>query len=455
MLQIYNSLSKQKEIFKPLVSGKVGLYVCGVTVYDFCHIGHARTYLSFDIAVRYLRHLNYEVTYVRNITDIDDKIIRRAQENGESTDALVNRFIKVMHEQFAALGITPPDHEPKATETIPEMLSMIQTLIDKEYAYQANNGDVYFRVDRFEAYGKLSGQNLEDLQVGARVEADEDKENPLDFVLWKSAKPGEPAWESPFGFGRPGWHIECSAMTKQTLGDHFDIHAGGSDLRFPHHENEIAQSVCANSCQYANLWMHAGMVQVNNEKMSKSLGNFFVIGDVLKEYPAEVVRYFLISAHYRSQLNYCDENLNAAKAALTRLYTALRTLPRVDFTATELSGSFQRKMDDDFNTPEALAVLFTAAKEINCLKQANQLAEAALLASEMKSLASLLGILQQDPEVFLKGDEDHSWVDELLEERQQARTNKDFARSDAIRDVLKSKGILIEDSATGTIWRFE
>lgn len=454
MLQIYNSLTKQKEQFKPLVPKKIGLYVCGVTVYDYCHIGHARTYLAFDVVIRFLRSIGYDVTYVRNITDIEDKIIKRANENGETTDELVDRFTKIMHDEFAALNITPPDIEPKATGCIDEMLAMIQKMIDDGYAYQADNGDVYFRVDRFEEYGKLSGQKLEDLQVGARVEADTAKENPLDFVLWKSAKPDEPSWDSAFGKGRPGWHIECSAMTKQSLGDNFDIHAGGSDLRFPHHENEIAQSVAANGCQYANYWMHSGMVQINDEKMSKSLGNFFVIADVLKQYPAEIVRYFLISAHYRSQVNYSEDNLNSAKAALTRFYTALRDLPAAEFTPTDMTEAFNDAMCDDFNTPEALAVLFEAAREVNRLKKSNNEEQAAVVAAELKSLANVLGILQQEPEAFLQGSDDNSWIDALIAERKQAREDKNFARADEIRDELASKNVQLEDKDGVTTWRF-
>lgn len=455
MLQIYNSLTKRKEVFEPLKPNKIGLYVCGVTVYDYCHIGHARTYLAFDVVIRFLRYLGYDVTYVRNITDIDDKIIKRAQENDESTEELVSRFTKVMHDEFAQLGITPPNSEPKATECIDGMLAMIQKLVDDEYAYQGKNGDVYFRVDRFEEYGKLSGQKLEDLQVGARIEADEDKENPLDFVLWKSAKEGEPAWDSAFGPGRPGWHIECSAMSKEILGDHFDIHAGGSDLRFPHHENEIAQSVAANGCAYAKYWMHSGMVQIDDEKMSKSLGNFFVISDVLKQYPAEIVRYFLISAHYRSQVNYSEENLNTAKGALTRFYTALRDLPEVPLKPGKRTKSFKYAMSDDFNTPEALAVLFAAAREINRLKAVDKIDEAAVIAAELKSLGNILGILQQDPEVFLQGDDDHAWIETLIAERKQARADKDFKRADEIRDEFAAKGVVLEDKGERCTWRFK
>jgi cysteinyl-tRNA synthetase len=470
MLKIYNSLTKQKEEFKSLRPNKVGLYVCGVTVYDHCHIGHARTYLAFDVIVRYLKSIGYEVSYVRNITDIDDKIIKRAHENNESPDALVKRYTELMHEEFKKLNILPPDVEPRATQTIPEIIEMIKVLIDKGYAYAADNGDVYYSVSQFKQYGKLSGQHLDQLQVGARVDINEAKNEPLDFVLWKASKPGEPAWESPWGKGRPGWHIECSAMTKKCLGTEFDIHGGGSDLRFPHHENEIAQSEAANGGHFAKYWIHSGMVQVNSEKMSKSLGNFFVISDVLKQYPAEVIRYFLISAHYRSEINYSDENLQSAQAALTRLYTALRGLPEIPSSASqpqddklfchsrengnpEFNKRFITAMNDDFNVPEALAVLFELAKDINKLKETD-IEEAAKLAALLKHLAGVLGILQQDPEVFFKGNEGNdSEIEALIKKRNEARKNKDFKTADEARDELLRQGIVLEDTPSGTLWR--
>ncbi|MDF2529729.1 MAG: cysteinyl-tRNA synthetase [Gammaproteobacteria bacterium] len=455
MLKIYNSLTKQKEVFKPLHANKVSLYVCGVTVYDHCHIGHARTYLAFDLVLRFLRMSGYQVTYVRNITDIDDKIIKRSQESGQSTDELVAKYTELMHHEFASLNILPPDSEPKATQTIPEIIQMISQLIDKGYAYSAENGDVYYSVKQFKDYGKLSGQNLDQLQVGSRVDINEAKRGPLDFVLWKAAKPGEPAWDSPWGEGRPGWHIECSAMTKKCLGQEFDIHGGGSDLRFPHHENEIAQSEAANDGHFARYWMHSGMVQVNSEKMSKSLGNFFIISDVLKQYPAEVLRYFLISGHYRSEINYSDENLQSAQAALTRLYNALRGLPKAEQCGfeTDYQQRFIAAMNDDFNTPEALAVLFDLAREINKLKEV-KLERAAQLGALLKNLAAVLGILQQDPEAFLKGDAaDVQIIEALIAKRNAARSNKDWAAADQARAELTKMNIIIEDNPSGTSWR--
>jgi cysteinyl-tRNA synthetase len=461
-LQLYNSLTKRKELFTPITPGKIKLYVCGVTVYDYCHIGHARTYLAFDVIIRYLRSRGFEVTYVRNITDIDDKIIKRAHENHETTEQLVARFVKVMHDEFAKLNILPPDLEPTATGTIAEIIAMNQTLIEKGFAYAANNGDVYYRTAKFKDYGKLSGQLLDQLRVGERVEINTDKEDPLDFVLWKSSKPGEPSWESPWGPGRPGWHIECSAMTKKSLGDTFDIHAGGSDLRFPHHENEIAQSEAANGCQFARYWLHSGMVQVNAEKMSKSLGNFFIIGDVLKQYPAEVVRYFLISAHYRSEVNYSDENLQNAKASLERFYTALRGL---DLTQAKLpegetyTERFIAAMDDDFNTPAAMAILFELIREINRLRETD-LKQAAQYGLLLKKLCEILGISQQNPEDFFKGGQDISkallirnkFIERLINARNVARKNKDWAKSDLIRDQLQGMGITLEDAVQQTTW---
>lgn len=463
MLQIYNSLTRQKEIFKPIHANKVSMYVCGVTVYDYCHIGHARTYTAFDVIVRYLKYLNFDVTYVRNITDIDDKIIKRAAENNESIEALVSRFTKIMHEEFERLNLLKPDIEPKATETITDMVQMIEMLINQGHAYHVPGGDVYYNVMSFKDYGKLSHQNLEGLQSGIRVEVDAHKKNPLDFVLWKAAKPGEPSYESPWGRGRPGWHIECSAMAKKRLGQTFDIHGGGSDLKFPHHENEIAQSEAANDCVFANYWMHTGMVQINQEKMSKSLGNFFVINDVLKKYPAEVVRYFLISGHYRSEINYSDENLQSAKAALDRFYYALRGLKLKPYDQstifTKYIERFKMAMDDDFNVPEALAVLFDIVKEINRMKNNipnNGIAES--LAQLLKDLAAVLGILQQNPKQYLAGGlsiEEVNKIEAMMSNREDARRNKNFKESDRIRDELKSRGIVLEDTSTGTVWRKE
>lgn len=459
MLKIHNSLSKRKETFKPIKPNEIKLYVCGVTVYDYCHIGHARTNLVFDVIVRYLRFKGFKVTYVRNITDIDDKIIKRAQQNGESTDALVKRFIQIMDEEFAALDIIPPDQQPKATETIPQMLDMIQILMDKGYAYQTESGDICYEVSQFKGYGKLSGQNLEQLHAGQRVDVDKQKHDPLDFVLWKAAKPGEPSWESPWGAGRPGWHLECSCMTKATLGEHFDIHGGGSDLTFPHHENEIAQSEAANASPYANYWLHSGMVRVNAEKMSKSLGNFFIIRDVLKQYPPEVVRYFLIAPHYRSEVNYSTENLNAAQKALSGLYTALRGLDiaetKIDLATSPFTQRFTNAMDDDFNTPEAVAVLFDLAHEINRLKKANDLKAATEHGAVLKQLGGVLGILQHNPAQFLQGDVDidPAEIERLIQQRNQARQAKDWAMADKVRDQLQAMGVVLEDGAGGTIWR--
>ncbi len=461
MLQIYNNLTRQKEIFTPLQPGKVSMYVCGVTTYDYCHIGHARTYVAFDIMARYLRWSGLELTYVRNITDIDDKIINRANENGEDFGALTNRFVGAMYEDFDAVGLMRPDREPRATTTMDGIIEMVQTLIDKGYAYALDGGDVYYEVARFADYGKLSRQDLEQLNAGERVEVESAKKDPMDFALWKSAKPGEPAWDSPWGAGRPGWHIECSAMSKECLGATFDIHGGGSDLQFPHHENEIAQSEAANGCQFAKTWIHTGMVQVDKEKMSKSLGNFFTIREVLKVYRAESVRYFLMSSHYRSQLNYSEDNLNAADASLERLYTALRGLElegaEID-RSSEAVSRFRSAMDDDFNMPEALTVLFDLAREVNRVK--GQDPEAARnSAATLKHLGGVLGLLQQQPEAFLKsaaGEEDglsDEEVDVLIAERLQARQDKNWARADEIRAQLTAANIEVEDGADGASWR--
>lgn len=456
MLKIYNTLTRSKQEFVPKQPGKVGMYVCGMTVYDYCHIGHARVMVVFDTVARYLRHSGYELTYVRNITDIDDKIIQRANENGEEFTALTARFIEAMHEDERALAVLPPDREPKATQSISDIIAMIGALIAKDYAYVGANGDVFYAVAKFERYGKLSGKNIEDLNAGERVDVDNAKRDPLDFVLWKMAKPGEPAWESPWGLGRPGWHIECSAMSTCCLGAHFDIHGGGMDLQFPHHENEIAQSEGATGETFVNYWMHNGFVRVNEEKMSKSLGNFFTVREVLKQYRPEVIRFFILSSHYRSPLNYSDEHLDEAGTALTRLYTALRGIDVVDIDVdADFKQRFEQAMDDDFNTPVALAVLFELARELNKAE------DKTLLAGTLKQLAAILGLLQDDPEQFLKGGAGQGGLDEaeierLIEARKAAKAQKDWGQADAIRDQLKSQGILLEDVAGGnTTWRRE
>lgn len=435
------------------------MYVCGVTIYDLCHIGHGRTFVAFDVVARYLRYLGYDLTFVRNITDVDDKIIKRAAENGETCDQLTERLIADMHADFDALNMQRPDIEPRATKHIAEIIEMVQRLLDRGHAYVASNGDVMFSVDTFKDYGKLSRQDLEQLQAGARVDVDEAKRNPVDFVLWKMSKPGEPSWTSPWGAGRPGWHIECSAMNSKQLGEHFDIHGGGSDLMFPHHENEIAQSCCAHDTPYVNYWMHSGMVMVDREKMSKSLGNFFTIRDVLSHYDAETVRYFLMSGHYRSQLNYSEENLKQARTALERLYTALRGL---DLSAGPAGGEafeerFRTAMDDDFNTPEAYSVLFDMAREVNRLK-ADDLAAANALGAALRQLAGVLGLLQQDPEVFLQGgasadDSETAEIEALIKARNDARAAKDWPAADAARNRLTEMGIVLEDGPQGTTWR--
>ncbi|EAR54071.1 cysteinyl-tRNA synthetase [Photobacterium sp. SKA34] len=458
MLKIYNSLTRQKEAFTPIQPGKIGMYVCGVTIYDLCHIGHGRTFVSFDVVSRYLRYSGYDLTFARNITDIDDKIIKRAAENGESCDSLTERLIGEMHADFDALGMKRPDVEPRATQFIAEIIALCERLIERGFAYVASNGDVMFEVSKYEDYGRLSKQDLDQLQAGARVDIDMAKRSPLDFVLWKMSKPGEPTWESPWGPGRPGWHIECSAMNSAILGDHFDIHGGGSDLQFPHHENEIAQSCCAHDTQYVNTWMHSGMVMVDREKMSKSLGNFFTIRDVLNHYDPETVRYFLMSGHYRSQLNYSEENLKQARSALERLYTSLRGLD----TSIEAAGGeefvarFKEAMDDDFNTPEAYSVMFDMAREINRLKT-DDVTKASALGSRMRELADVLGLLSQEPEAFLQGgageDDNVAEIEALIQQRLDARAAKDWAAADEARDKLLAMGIILEDGAQGTTWR--
>lgn len=456
-LTIYNTLSKSKETFKPLVGNQVRMYVCGMTVYDFCHIGHARVMVAFDVVSRWFRHSGYELNYIRNITDIDDKIIRRANENGETFQQLTGRMIDAMHEDETRLNVLRPDQEPKASEHIQGMHSMIQTLIDKGFAYAPGNGDVYYRVSRFAEYGKLSRKKTEDLRSGARVEVDEAKEDPLDFVLWKAVKPGEPSWASPWGEGRPGWHIECSVMSTCCLGNTFDIHGGGPDLVFPHHENEIAQSEAATGELYAASWMHAGAVRVDGEKMSKSLGNFFTIREVLEKYQPEVVRYLLVSSHYRSAINYSEDNLKEAKGALERFYHALKGLPQAEPQGgDEFALRFAAAMDDDFNTPEACAVLFEMVREVNRLKD-NDLQTAAALAARLQQLAEVLGVLKLEPDAFLQagaaGKIDAAAVDALIQARLQARADKSWAESDRIRDELTAMGVVLEDGKGGTTWR--
>ncbi len=457
MLKIFNTLTREKEIFKPIHDNHVGMYVCGVTVYDLCHIGHGRTFVCFDVIARYLRYLGYHLTYVRNITDVDDKIIKRALENQESCEQLVDRMVAEMYRDFDALNILRPDSEPRATHHIAEIIALVEKLIQRGHAYVAENGDVMFDVESFQQYGRLSRQDLSQLQAGARVEISEIKKNPMDFVLWKMSKPHEPSWQSPWGAGRPGWHIECSAMNCKQLGEHFDIHGGGSDLMFPHHENEIAQSCCAHDGKYVNYWIHSGMIMVDKEKMSKSLGNFFTIRDVLTHYDAESVRYFLLTAHYRSQLNYSEENLNLAHGALERLYTALRG---TDHNAPACGGehftaAFKEAMDDDFNTPNAISVLFEMARDINKLKTSD-MAQANGLAARMRELAGVLGLLVQDPEHFLQSGSDADEVakiNTLIQQRNDARATKDWAQADAARDALNAMGVVLEDGPNGTIWR--
>ncbi len=460
MLKIYNTLSKQKEIFHPIDPDKVGMYVCGMTVYDYCHMGHARVLVMFDVITRHLRRHFPSVTYVRNITDIDDKIIARAIQNKEDIFSLTKRFIDAMHEDERALNILPPDIEPRATGAMDQMLYMIKSLIEKDIAYQAKNGDVYYSVRKFANYGKLSGKNLDDLEAGARVEVDSDKKDPLDFVLWKMAKPNEPSWSSPWGEGRPGWHIECSAMSTHHLGNHFDIHGGGMDLSFPHHENEIAQSEGANNCSFVNTWMHVGFVNINDEKMSKSLNNFFTIRGVLENYDGETLRYFIMSSHYRSPLNFSDVNLNNAKSSLTRLYTAIRGLNASDAASAEVAqrfdfeARFNNALDDDFNTPIVLSVLFELAKLINSERD-KDFDQASALAQLLIKLGGHIGILQMNADEFLKqgvclSDEA---IDGKINQRNEARVSKDFVKSDQIRDELIELGVVLEDDAGGTTWR--
>jgi len=458
MLQIYDTLTKQKAAFKPLIEGEISMYVCGMTVYDFCHIGHARVMVSFDVITRFLRSQGWKVNYVRNITDVDDKILRRANENQESMEQLTERMIAAMHEDEASLFVLPPDQEPRATGHIQGIIEITQTLIDKGYAYAASNGDVYYRVAKFDGYGKLTNKNIDELRAGARVAVNDVKENPIDFVLWKAAKEGEVSWSSPWGEGRPGWHIECSAMSKHCLGDNFDIHGGGPDLPFPHHENEIAQSEAANGCTFANNWMHAGAVRVNSEKMSKSLGNFFTIREVLKQYNAEVVRLFLASVHYRSYIDYSEQSLKEAQVKLERFYQALRGVQgSADVELqNDYSAKFNAAMNDDFNTPKAIAVLFELVNELNSASR-QKLPTAPALAKQLLDLAGSIGLLQQDPEAFLQGEAKEGeltaqQIEAFIVQRKEARANKDFAESDRIRDLLLEQGVILKDTREGTSW---
>jgi len=460
MLKIYNSLSNKKEVFTPIDEKKISLYVCGMTVYDYCHLGHARVLVAFDVVFRYLKASGYDVTYVRNITDIDDKIIQRANEKGENFKQLTERFIDAMHEDERALGVQSPTAEPKATDNINEIIAMISTLIDKNYAYQGKSGDVYYDVSEFEGYGKLSGRNPDDLRAGERIAVNKDKDDPLDFVLWKMVKPGEPFWESPWGNGRPGWHIECSAMSTTILGNNFDIHGGGHDLQFPHHENEIAQSEACTGENFANYWMHNGFIRIDEEKMSKSLNNFFTIRDVLKDFKAEEIRYFMLTSQYRSPLNYSTDQLDAAGAALDRLYTAMRGLKLNNEapTDTKYEKHFIEAMDDDFNTPEALAALFDLARDINKAKQDSNNSEAEALGALLKKLAIQLGLLEGEIEAWFQGESSDDGlsaddIEILIQQRIDAKANKDWAKADKIRDELKEQGVTLEDNGAETSWR--
>ena len=461
MLKIYNTLTNQKEVFQPINPNSIGIYVCGMTVYDFCHMGHARVLVMFDVITRHLKRNFPEVKYVRNITDIDDKIISRAIENNEDIYALTNRFIAAMHEDEKALGVLKPDIEPRATNSIDQMVKMIESLTKQGLAYQGKNGDVYYSVRKFKNYGKLSGKNLDDLVAGARIDIESYKQDPLDFVLWKMAKPNEPKWQSPWGDGRPGWHIECSAMSNYFIDNHFDIHGGGMDLTFPHHENEIAQSEGANNCKFVNTWMHIGFVNINDEKMSKSLNNFFTIRDVLEKYDGETLRYFLMSSHYRSPLNFSNENIASAKSALKRLYTAIRGISIDKDTLdseniSDFEARFNNALNDDFNTPIALSILFEIAKQININRTEDQ-EQAKTFAQLLIKLGGYIGILKYDAENYLKLGTELSELDinEKIHKRISARNSNDFALSDQIRDELLALGIILEDSENGTTWRRE
>ncbi|HEB28302.1 MAG TPA: cysteine--tRNA ligase [Porticoccus sp.] len=467
-LHIYNTLTRQKEVFKPIEPGKISMYVCGITVYDYCHVGHARVLVAFDVITRFLRSQGWDVNYVRNITDIDDKILNRADENGELYSDLTQRMIDAMHEDEQELGVLPPDIEPRATAHMDEILAMVQILVDNHYAYATDNGDVYYRVSRFPEYGKLSNRNPDDLLAGARVAVADIKEDPRDFALWKGAKSGEVSWESPWGPGRPGWHIECSAMSTCCLGDTFDIHGGGPDLPFPHHENEIAQSEAATGKKYVHYWMHAGAVRVDDEKMSKSLGNFFTIREVLKKYHPEVVRYFLLSSHYRSPISYSEDNLMEAKGGLERFYTALRPFASVsaaslgDLKGSEYYQRFVDSMNDDFNSREALAVMYDLVREINTVAKTD-IKQAEELVAELKAMGAVLDILGTDPEAFMQGSSlvdsanslEAEQVEALIADRVAAKKSRDFSRADEIREELLSQGVVLEDSRDGTTWRRE
>jgi cysteinyl-tRNA synthetase len=460
MLKIHNSLTRKKEEFKPLRPNEVRMYVCGMTNYDYIHVGHARMLTVFDLVQRYLRFIGYKVTYVRNVTDIDDKIIERAAANGESWSNLARRFTEAMWEDCATLNLQSPDFEPRASEYVGEIIAMTQRLVDLGYAYPAADGDVLYSVRKFAEYGRLSGKNLDDLQAGARVQIDHAKRDPLDFVLWKHAKPGEPSWDSPWGAGRPGWHIECSAMSTKLLGEHFDIHGGGEDLKFPHHENEIAQSCAACGTPFVNVWMHNGFVRVNEEKMSKSLGNFFTVRDVLKTLrDPEVLRFFLLSSHYSGPINYSEAQLAQADETLLGLYRALKDAPPEGAPDESAVARFRDAMDDDFNTPDALAVMQGLARELNLAKAAGQATAAAKAAATLKHLGSVMGVLQQDPDTYLKrsaqeGLLSDAQIEESIAARHAARKLKNFAESDRIRDQLTAAGIVLEDKPGGkTEWR--
>ncbi len=450
-LELYNSLTRKKELFKPMEPGHIKLYVCGITVYDACHLGHARAMVSFDVMVRFMRAAGYKVTFVRNITDIDDKIIKRALERDMPIDALTTQYIDSMHQDTEALGCLHPTHEPRATQYIASIIKLIERLVENGHAYVSEDGDVCYDVSAFNEYGKLSNQDIESLKSGVRIDVQEGKRSALDFVLWKRAKEGEPSWPSPFGEGRPGWHIECSAMAMDTLGEQFDIHGGGLDLQFPHHENEIAQSEGVTGKTFANYWLHVGMLQVNSEKMSKSLGNFFTIEDMLKEHPPEVLRYFLLSSHYRSFLNYSEENLALASKALTRLYQTLRGFELQEGMTLDETWvkRFEACMQDDFNTPEALSVLFQLSHEVNRTGSET-------LACTLRHLAGILGLLQDAPEAFLQRGVNTMMpdaIEALIRERNEARVARDFEKADAIRESLLANGIELEDNVEGTTWR--
>lgn len=461
VLRIYNTLVQKKEVFVPMEPGKIKMYVCGLTTYDYCHIGHARMLVAFDVIVRYLRVKGYEVTYIRNITDIDDKILNRAKENEEDFNDLTNRYIAATREDEESLGVLQPDQEPRATEHIEEIIALISNLIGKDFAYRVDSGDVYYSVKQFPGYGKLSKKNPEELLAGARIEVGELKRDPRDFALWKASADGQVGWDSPWGYGRPGWHIECSAMAGCALGETFDIHGGGTDLQFPHHENEIAQSEAAHGKQFVRTWMHNGSVRVDDEKMSKSLDNFFTVREVMKQYVPEVIRYFLIASHYRSPINYSDQSLKQAEVALERFYTSLKGRDidsAMDLTNSRYEKAFFTAMDDDFNTPEALGALFDLVREVNRQKDSDE-KYANQLAALLVRLGGVLGILQSPAEVFLQGgvseELDTEEIERLIAQRRAARQNKDWALADEIRDKLTAMKVVVEDSAAGVGWRIE